>query len=445
MIQKFNELELPQALQDSLARLEFIDPTPVQAHSIPHALRGEDVIASAQTGTGKTLAFVLPMLAKMMNTTEQKAIILMPTRELAIQVATVVNQLIGKNIELSSATLIGGDSMSKQLKALKRSPRIIVGTPGRINDHLDRRSLKLGNATFLVLDETDRMLDMGFGIQIDTIIERMDPYRQTLMFSATMPKGIVKLADKYLKTPQRIEIETDKSNLDRISQDFMHVNENDKLQILLNELESREGSVVLFVKTKRKVEKIAKELARENHKVSYIHGDLKQGKRESVIKRFRDSKFRVMVATDVAARGLDVPHVEHVINFDLPQAAEDYIHRIGRTGRAGATGSSLSLVSGEDRRYYNEIQELIDPDFVMPKRKPNPRKRSGGGNRGGNGGNGGGKRFGGNKEGGRGGKRFGGNKEGGNRFGGNKEGGRDGGKRFSGNKSKRKPAPRGSK
>ncbi|HAG52250.1 MAG TPA: ATP-dependent RNA helicase [Alphaproteobacteria bacterium] len=442
MISKFTELELPQALQDSLQRLEFFDPTPIQAQSIPHALTGEDVIASAQTGTGKTLAFVLPMLAKMMTTTEQKAIILMPTRELAIQVATVVNQLIGKNIQLSSATLIGGDSMSKQLKALKRSPRIIVGTPGRINDHLERRTLKLGNATFLVLDETDRMLDMGFGIQIDTIIERMDPYRQTLMFSATMPKGIVKLADKYLKTPQRIEIETDKSNLDRISQDFMHVSENDKLQVLLNELEAREGSVVLFVKTKRKVEKIAKELARENHKVSYIHGDLKQGKRESVIKRFRDSKFRVMVATDVAARGLDVPHVEHVINFDLPQAAEDYIHRIGRTGRAGATGSSLSLVSGEDRRYYNEIQELIDPDFVMPKRKPNPRKRSGGGNGGGRGG----KRFGGNNEGGRGGKRFGGNRDGGGRGGrSDRDGGKDGGKRFGGNKSKRKPAPRGSK
>lgn len=380
MIQKFQELELPKELHDSLIRMGFSEPTPVQAQSIPHALKGEDVIASAQTGTGKTLAFVLPMLAKMMTTTEQKAIILMPTRELAIQVATVVNQLIGKQINLSSVTLIGGDSMSKQLKALKRSPRIIIGTPGRINDHLERRTLKLGNATFLTLDETDRMLDMGFGIQIDTIIERMDPYKQTLMFSATLPKGIMKLSNKYLKTPTRIEIETDKSNLDRISQDFMHVNEGDKLQILLNELDQREGSVVLFVKTKRKVEKIARELSKENHKVSYIHGDLKQGKRESVIKRFRDSKFRVMVATDVAARGLDVPHVEHVINFDLPQAAEDYVHRIGRTGRAGATGSSLSLVSGDDKRYYNDIQELIDPDFVRPKRQPNPKKRNGGGN-----------------------------------------------------------------
>ena len=382
MIKKFTELDFPKDLQDSLIRLTFSEPTPIQAQSIPHALRGEDVIASAQTGTGKTLAFVLPMLAKIMSTTEEKAVILMPTRELAIQVATVVNQLIGKNIKLKTATLIGGDSMSKQLKQLKQSPRIIIGTPGRINDHIERKSVKLGNATFLVLDETDRMLDMGFGKQIDTIIERMDPARQTLMFSATMPKGIVHLAEKYLNSPQKIEIETDKSNLERISQEFMTINEDDKLQVLLNELERRKGSVVLFVKTKRKVEKIAKELNNENHKVAFIHGDLKQSKRESVLKRFRQSKFRVMVATDVAARGLDVPHVEHVINFDLPQAAEDYIHRIGRTGRNGATGSSVSFVSGSDRDYYNDIQELIDPDFVRPKKQRSKKKPGGSKSRG---------------------------------------------------------------
>ena len=386
MIQSFQDLALPQELHNSLARLEFTTPTPIQAQSIPHALRGEDVIASAQTGTGKTLSFVLPMLAKMMTTTEEKAVILMPTRELAIQVATVVNQLIGKEIKLKCATLIGGDSMSKQIKALKASPRIIVGTPGRINDHIMRKSLRLGNATFLTLDETDRMLDMGFGIQIDTIIEQMDPTRQTLMFSATMPKGIVKLAEKYLRNPQNIEIEVDQSNLDRISQDFMHVNEGDKLQVLLNELERRKGSMVLFVKTKRKVERIARELHKENHKVAFIHGDLNQGKRESVIKRFRQSKFQVLVATDVAARGLDVPHVEHVINFDLPQMSEDYIHRIGRTGRAGATGSSLSLVSGEDKNYYNDIMFMLDPTMEPPKKSGNKSRRRRGGNGNGNGG-----------------------------------------------------------
>ena len=386
MIQSFQDLALPQELHNSLARLEFTTPTPIQAQSIPHALRGEDVIASAQTGTGKTLSFVLPMLAKMMTTTEEKAVILMPTRELAIQVATVVNQLIGKEIKLKCATLIGGDSMSKQIKALKASPRIIVGTPGRINDHIMRKSLRLGNATFLTLDETDRMLDMGFGIQIDTIIEQMDPTRQTLMFSATMPKGIVKLAEKYLRNPQNIEIEVDQSNLDRISQDFMHVNEGDKLQVLLNELERRKGSMVLFVKTKRKVERIARELHKENHKVAFIHGDLNQGKRESVIKRFRQSKFQVLVATDVAARGLDVPHVEHVINFDLPQMSEDYIHRIGRTGRAGATGSSLSLVSGEDKNYYNDIMFMLDPTLEKPKKEGNKSRRRRGGNGNGNGG-----------------------------------------------------------
>lgn len=386
MIKSFKELNLPQELHNSLERLEFNNPTPVQAKSIPHALKGEDVIASAQTGTGKTLAFVLPMLARMMTTEEEKSIILMPTRELAMQVAAVIDQLIGRNIKLKTVTLIGGDSMSKQLKQLKESPRIIVGTPGRINDHLNRKSLRLGNATFLTLDETDRMLDMGFGIQIDTIIERMDPKRQTLMFSATMPKGILKLAEKYLNAPNKIEIEVDKSNLERISQEFMHVNEADKLKILLSQLESRQGSVVLFVKTKRKVEKIAKELSNADHKVAFIHGDLNQGKRESVIKRFRASKFRIMVATDVAARGLDVPHIEHVINYDLPQAAEDYVHRIGRTGRAGATGSSLSLVSGDDKGNYLEIQYLLDPTLEKPKVN---KGRSRGGNGGGRGGFGG--------------------------------------------------------
>ena len=391
MITTFKELVLPAELHHSLERLEFLTPTPIQAKSIPHSLNGEDVIASAQTGTGKTLAFVIPMLEKMMTTSEEKAIILMPTRELAIQVATVVNQLIGKHIKLRSATLIGGDSMGKQLKMLKQSPRIIIGTPGRINDHLERKSLRLGNATFLVLDETDRMLDMGFEKQINTIIEQMDINRQTLMFSATMPKGIVKLAGKYLQNPTNIEIEVDKSNLERISQNFIHINENDKLAALMLEIEKAEGSVVLFAKTKRKVEKIAKELNTLNYKTNYIHGDLKQSKRETVVKKFRESKFQIMVATDVAARGLDVPHVKHVINFDLPQAAEDYIHRIGRTGRAGETGSSVSFVSTNDKEYYHDIQALLDPEYVKPKAKGKSRSRNRRGN-GGNGGNGGGNR-----------------------------------------------------
>lgn len=373
MVQTFKELNLPESLSTALDKNGFINPTPIQAQSIPHALKGEDVIASAQTGTGKTMAFVIPMLAKLIESKDDRAIILMPTRELALQVAGVIDKLTGrgKTIEISNAVLIGGDSMSKQLKALKRSPRIIVGTPGRINDHIQRKSIRLGTTTFLVLDETDRMLDMGFGIQIDTIIELLSPEKQTLMFSATLPKGIFKVSEKYLDNPKKIEIEVDNSDALRIKQDFLHIKEHEKFEVLLNELERRTGSVVLFAKTKRKVEKIAKELSKEKHKVGYIHGDLRQRQRETVIKKFRDYKCRIMVATDVAARGLDIPHIEHVINYDVPTCPEDYVHRIGRTGRAGAKGEAVSFISGEDRRSWADLQHFLDPE-AHPKKGNRP-------------------------------------------------------------------------
>ncbi|MCP4354233.1 MAG: DEAD/DEAH box helicase [Proteobacteria bacterium] len=382
MVNTFKELSLPKSLQISLDKSGFVTPTPIQAQAIPHGLNGEDVIASAQTGTGKTMAFVIPMLAKLIENKEERAIILMPTRELAIQVADVVNKLTSKDMGVHTAVLIGGDAMFKQLKRLKTSPRVIVGTPGRINDHIKRKSLRLGQTSFLVLDETDRMLDMGFGIQIETIIERLHQNRQTLMFSATLPKGIMKVSAKYLENPKKIEIEVDHSDSLRIKQDFLHIQEHAKFDTLMKELEARTGSVVLFVKTKRKVEKIAKELSRNKHQVGYIHGDLRQRQRENVIQRFRDYKCRIMVATDVAARGLDIPHIEHVINYDVPTVPEDYIHRIGRTGRAGAEGSAISFISSDDKRSWADLQHFLDPE-AHPKKSggKGPRRGNGGGGR----------------------------------------------------------------
>jgi len=383
MVNTFKELDLPEVLANSLEKSGFINPTPIQAKSIPHALNGEDVIASAQTGTGKTMAFVIPMLARLIKSKDEKAIVLMPTRELAMQVAEVIKKLTRQDMGISTAVLIGGDPMPKQLRQLKMSPRVIVGTPGRINDHIKRKSVKLGQTTFLVLDETDRMLDMGFGVQIDTIIERLNPQRQTLMFSATLPKGIMRVSEKYLEDPKKIEIEVDNSDALRIKQDFLHMKENDKFETLIKHLETKSGSVVLFARTKRKVEKIAKELAKGNHKVGYLHGDLRQRQREVAIKKFRDCKCRIMVATDVAARGLDIPHIEHVINYDLPTCPEDYVHRIGRTGRAGATGEAVCYISPEDRRCWSDLQHYLDPTapkdrIPSDKRKPrgNGRKRS---------------------------------------------------------------------
>ena len=373
MIKFFADLTLPAQIQHSLDRLGFIEPTPVQLEAIPVALMGQDVVASAQTGTGKTLGFVVPMLAKMLNSDNEKALILLPTRELALQVLSVINDMLPKDSDIETVSLIGGDPLPKQINALKRNPRIIVGTPGRINDHIERKTLRLSKATFLVLDETDRMLDMGFGSQIESIIERMDENRQTLMFSATLPEHFRHLAEKYTLNPEFIEIAVNTVDVERIKQEFIHAKEEDKSKMLLAELNRRKGLIIVFAKTKKKVERVAEELKEAGHKVGFIHGDLKQSQREGAIRRFTDNKFRVLVATDVAARGLDIPFVEHVINNDLPQDPEEYIHRIGRTGRAGAKGSSITFVSGEDKLYYFKIQKLLDPEFVMPKKNSSKR------------------------------------------------------------------------
>jgi ATP-dependent RNA helicase DeaD len=287
--------------------------------------------------------------------------VLTPTRELAMQVIDVMRKLLGKEGKVRSALLIGGASMRDQFIALKSNPRLIVGTPGRINDHLDRGSLRLNKTNFLVLDETDRMLDMGFGIQIDAILEHLPENRQTLMFSATLPKGIVRLAQKYLNKPERIAVDSVTMAAENIKQDIVRTSEAEKYNKLVNELDIREGSILVFVKTKRGADQLAFKLNKEDFNSRAIHGDLKQNQRERVINDFRKEKCRILIATDVVARGLDIPHIKHVINYDLPQCPEDYIHRIGRTARAGAEGSALSLVSPQDSGKWHAINRLMNP------------------------------------------------------------------------------------
>ncbi len=360
-MQNFSDAALPQALLQSLARMNFTTPTPIQCEAIPLALEGKDILGSAQTGTGKTGAFGIPLVARLLSQPTGTALVLTPTRELAVQVLDALRQMLGASSPIHTALLIGGEPMPKQFQQLRMKPRLVVGTPGRINDHLERGSLSLADTRFLVLDETDRMLDMGFGIQLDRIAKHIPTERQTLMFSATLPANIVKLADKYLSSPVRISVGSTTTPTAKIKQEIIHTAETEKYGRLVGELERREGSIIVFVKTKWGAEKLAEKLNRNDHSADAIHGDLRQNKREKVIQNFRDSRYRIMVATDIAARGLDIPHIAHVINYDLPQCPEDYIHRIGRTARAGAEGQAVNLITPQDGAKWRAIHRLMNP------------------------------------------------------------------------------------
>lgn len=357
----FESFQLPIDLRKSLERIGFKNPTEIQAKSIPVALQGKDILGSSQTGSGKTAAFAIPLMARLILNTQEKAIVMTPTRELAIQVMDVITKLVPQNNNIRRALLIGGDSMFKQIQQLKQNPRIIVGTPGRITDHMKRNLLDLSATRFLVLDETDRMLDIGMGEQIEHIVKQMPKERQTLLFSATFSPTIVKVSQKYLIEPTRISVGSANMVAPKIKQETVQIDGSQKYNELKKQLSAREGSVIIFVKTKAGADKLADRLCDDDFAADAIHGDLHQRKREKVINHYRNKSFRILVATDVAARGLDIPHIEHVINYDLPQCPEDYIHRIGRTARAGAEGSALSFISPDERGKWKAIARLINP------------------------------------------------------------------------------------
>ena len=363
----FSELPIDNKLKNSIRFADFITPTPIQSKSIPISLSGKDILGTAQTGTGKTLAFTIPMINKLLIDKNTMALIVCPTRELATQVMQTVLKLNVREIGIGNALLIGGESMQKQLKKLKKRARIIVGTPGRINDHLKRQSLNLSKVSYLVLDETDRMLDMGFTPQIETILKFIPKEHQTLLFSATLPNNILRISEKYLNNPERIAIGSLSTPIEKIKQETFQITQDKKYHELINQLVERSGSILVFVKTKHGADKIVKRLKYDGHSADAIHGNLRQSKRDRVINNFRNGKIRILIATDVAARGLDIPLIKHVINYDLPQVPEDYIHRVGRTGRAGKEGSSLTFITPNDRSMWNSISRLIDPNFIAPK------------------------------------------------------------------------------
>ena len=372
-MKKFSDFNLTSPILAALKNLNLSEPTPIQSLAIPLALEGRDLLGTAQTGTGKTFAFGIPLVNHLALNKESGALILTPTRELALQVLTALKSLTSKDNLLDAALLIGGDPIQKQLKQLKKA-RLVVGTPGRMKDHLKRKSLNLKQFDFLVLDETDRMLDMGFLEDIKAIIEKL-PIHQTSLFSATLPKNISDLAQKFLNKPERINAGKENSPIINIKQEVRNISQKEKFDQLKIELLERTGSIVLFVKTKRSADKIALQLRKDKLNAEAIHGDLRQIKREKVLMKFRKNQFQILVATDVAARGLDIPLIEHVINYDIPQNPEDYIHRIGRTARAGAKGSALTFLTPADKKNWYLIEKLLNPNAEPPKRQTDSRRK----------------------------------------------------------------------
>lgn len=374
-MKSFKDYGLIDSILSQLDRLGFKEPTPIQDRSIPYILSGKDILGSAGTGTGKTGAFGIPLVTHLLASRENKALVLLPTRELALQVIKALQDFIGQKHQLSTSLIIGGDDMLKQFAQLKKNPQLIVGTPGRINDHLNRGSIKLSNINFLVLDEVDRMLDMGFGVQLDKIVEHLPKERQTLMFSATIPQNIRKLSTKYLTNPVEVAVDSGNKSPSNIKQEDVNLTNEEKYPYLMNELSNRVGSIIVFIKSKYSADSMAKKLRKSGHEAEAFHGDLRQNKRNQVIARFRKQDYRILIATDIAARGLDIPHIEHVINYDLPQCPEDYIHRIGRTARAGASGQALNLITQSDAKKWIAIQRMMNPKFVAPPNQ-NTSKRS---------------------------------------------------------------------
>jgi ATP-dependent RNA helicase RhlE len=346
----FSELPLSAALQQRLKSHEFIVPTPVQAAAIPHGLAGRDVLATAQTGTGKTLAFLIPILEMQGKAPQSRAIdslVLVPTRELAMQVHEQYEALRPRSTP-KAALVIGGLPEKPQLASLKSGARLVVATPGRLEDFLDRRLIDLRKVAVLVLDEADRMLDMGFMPAIRRILPALPRQRQTMCFSATLEASVAGLVHDAMRDPVRVELGSVLKPAESVELHAYEVRTADKFNVLRTLLQQVEGQTLIFARTKHGTERLAKHLVREGFSAAMIHGDRSQSQRTGALSGFDQGHFKVLVATDVAARGLDVYDIAHVINYDLPNMPEDFIHRVGRTGRAGSTGLASTLVAGAD-------------------------------------------------------------------------------------------------
>lgn len=373
-MQNFNELELPQSLAEALKAISFKVPTPIQAKAIPVALSKRDMIGIAQTGTGKTAAFCIPICVRLLRAPGKTALVLVPTRELAKQIDDFWRELTRFTAQMNSIVLIGGTSMQPQTRKLHKNPRLIIATPGRLVDHLSRGTVSLYQTDILVLDEADRMLDMGFAPQLGQILRFLPKIRQTLMFSATWESNTDKLASQYTKDPVRISVEKVAEDMPKIEQALVTTTVAGKNETLLDEINKRPGSILIFARTQSRTDRVARYLNEYGLEVNRIHGGRSQGQRNSALAGFKSGKARILVATDIAARGIDVADISHVINYDLPQMSEDYIHRIGRTGRAGASGQAVSLITPEDRSQWRSIAQLLQKKGIPCQHLSEPPK-----------------------------------------------------------------------
>lgn len=366
----FASLGIKDSILRIITNLGFEEPTPIQLQAIPPALKGQDIVGVAQTGTGKTLAFGIPMLERL-ALLKGRGLVVVPTRELAAQVAESIKS-IGSPFGLRTAVLIGGEVIQKQIYILKRNPHIIIATPGRLIDHLKRRTLTLDQVKVIVLDEADMMFDLGFAPQIEEILKMAPKERQTMLFSATMPPAISKLAAKHLKLPISIEVAPQGSTAKTIQQEIIIIRPTERFSCLESLIRKNKGSILVFVRTKHGVKTVAKKLIDLSFSAAEIHSDLSQSRRHSTLEDFKKGKVRILIATDVAARGLDIKGIELVVNYNLPDAHTDYVHRIGRTGRAGVSGKAISFATQDQLREVAAIERLIDKKIPMRRNDNSP-------------------------------------------------------------------------
>lgn len=366
----FNDFGLEPKVMRAVIEMGFEEPTPIQEKTIPLAMEGRDLIGQAQTGTGKTAAFGLPLVHKISSNEDRiVALVMCPTRELAIQVAEEIGKL-GRFKGIRSLPIYGGQDIAKQIRALRKKPQIIIGTPGRLLDHINRKTIKLDDVETVVLDEADEMLDMGFMDDIQTILGLVPERRHTMLFSATMPPNIQKLAQRFLRNPEHVSVVPRQVSAPLIQQSYIEVHEKEKFEGLcrLLDMEAPELAII-FGRTKRRVDELTEALQKRGYSAEGLHGDLSQNQRDTVMRKFRDGSIDVLVATDVAARGLDVSGVTHVVNFDLPQDPESYVHRIGRTGRAGREGTAWTFVTPREIDHLHFI-EKVTRHKIARKRLP---------------------------------------------------------------------------
>ena len=369
--QGFGGLGIHARITEILKNLHFTAPTPIQHQVIPVAIEGKDIIGIAQTGTGKTLAFGIPVIQRLAElqgkpfdpAQGKQGLVMVPTRELALQVEEAL-QKVGRGLGLRTAVLIGGAGMGLQIKALRNNPHIVIATPGRLIDHIERKTFHLNNIAILVLDEADHMFDMGFAPQIQKILALLPKQRQTLLFSATMPPQILKIATAHMQLPLRFEIAPQGTTAEKVEHELFFVNREQRMTLLQKILAEKQGNALVFLRTKHNAKKICRNLLAANISAAEIHSNRSLGQRRAALDGFKQGKFRVLVATDIASRGIDVKELAMVINYDLPESASDYVHRIGRTGRAGLAGKAISFAMSDQRNKVKEIERLIR--YVIP-------------------------------------------------------------------------------